>query len=230
MNWNCNSVSVICRVTWCIIFIIYPTIKNEFDINCFSLWTFFCKFNILSIKFNYAFSFSLLKLYQSWLHPPVSSYDSLTTNLLDFCAFGCLMFLIFVREAFLILLPLNTFKCFLVGGSLFNLSWIIFYPRLGSRSSPYFAINVVTRSDDPAYQLPFFRKKFTNYAENIFCYLLPSSLWNLLLSPATDVRFMPRQDVFLFVLGLLKKLNHYYCINANKYFSYWQNFRLLYFL
>ena len=66
VKWNRKSVSVICRVTW---FIIRPTIWNEFDIVCIKLWAFFCKFYMLSIKFNYAAPFSLLKLFKSWFHP-----------------------------------------------------------------------------------------------------------------------------------------------------------------
>ena len=33
------------------------------------LFFFFCKFYMLSVKFNYAAPFSLLKLFQSWFHP-----------------------------------------------------------------------------------------------------------------------------------------------------------------
>ena len=46
--------SVICRVTWCIFVHHSPYHMNEFDIACIKLWTFFCKFYMLSIKFNYA--------------------------------------------------------------------------------------------------------------------------------------------------------------------------------
>ena len=100
VNWNRQSVSVICGVTW---FIIRPTIWNKFDIVCIKLWAFFCKFYMLSIKFNYAAPFCLLKLFQSWFHPSARSFDLLATFLLVFCAFGCLIFLPSVRETFLIL-------------------------------------------------------------------------------------------------------------------------------
>ena len=62
----------------------------------------FCKFYLLSVKFNYAAPFSLLKLFQSWFHPSARSFDLLATFLLVFCAFGYLTFLPFVRETFLI--------------------------------------------------------------------------------------------------------------------------------
>ena len=39
--WNCNSVSIISEVSDVFLFIICPTIRNEFDINCTKLWTFF---------------------------------------------------------------------------------------------------------------------------------------------------------------------------------------------
>ena len=83
MKWNRKSVSVICRVTW---FIIRPTIWNEFDIVCIKLsaFFFFCKFYMLSVKFNYAAPFSLLKLFQSWFHPSARSFDLLATFLLVF--------------------------------------------------------------------------------------------------------------------------------------------------
>ena len=102
VKWNRKSVSVICRVTW---FIIRPTIWNEFDIVCIKLWAFFFsfKFYMLSVKFNYAAPFSLLKLFQSWFHPSARSCDLLATFLLVFCVFGYLTFLPFVRETFLIL-------------------------------------------------------------------------------------------------------------------------------
>ena len=58
-------------------------IRNEFDINYVKRWTFFCKFYILSIKFNYAASFSQLKL-QSWFHPSAGSFDLWATFLLVF--------------------------------------------------------------------------------------------------------------------------------------------------
>ena len=77
-------------------------IRNEFDINYVKLWTFFCRFYMLSIKFNYAASFSVLKL-QSWFHPSAGSFDLWATFLLVFCAFGCFTFLLFVRKRFLIL-------------------------------------------------------------------------------------------------------------------------------
>ena len=64
---------------------------------------FFCKFYIVSVKFNYAVPFSLLKLFQSWFHSSVRSFDLLATFLLVFCAFGCLIFLPFACETFLIL-------------------------------------------------------------------------------------------------------------------------------
>ena len=60
-------------------------------------------FYMLSVKFNYAAPFSLLKLFQSWFHPSARSFDLLETFLLVFCAFGYLIFLPFVRETFLIL-------------------------------------------------------------------------------------------------------------------------------
>ena len=84
VTWNRKLVSVICRVTW---FIIRPTIWNEFDIVCIKLWAFFFffKFYMLSVKFNYAAPFSLLKLFQSWFHPLVRSFDLLGTFLLVFC-------------------------------------------------------------------------------------------------------------------------------------------------
>ena len=100
VKWNRKSVSVICRVTW---FIICPTIWNEFDIVCIKLWALFCKFYMLSVKFNYAASFSLLKLFQSCFHPSARSFDHLATFLLVFCVFGYLTFLPFVRQTFLIL-------------------------------------------------------------------------------------------------------------------------------
>ena len=67
------------------------------------LFFFFCKFYMLSVKFNYAAPFSLLKLFQSWFHPSARSFDLLATFLLVFCAFGCLIFFPFVRETFLLL-------------------------------------------------------------------------------------------------------------------------------
>ena len=57
------------------LFIIYPIIRNGFDTNCVKLWTFFCKFYMLSIKFNYAALFSLWKLLQSWFHLAASSFS-----------------------------------------------------------------------------------------------------------------------------------------------------------
>ena len=60
-----------------------PPIRNEFDINYVKLWTFFCRFYMLSIKFNYAASFSVLKL-QSWFHPSAGSFDLWATFLLVF--------------------------------------------------------------------------------------------------------------------------------------------------
>ena len=66
------------------------------------LFFFFCKFYMLSVKFNYAAPFSLLKLFQSWFHPSARSFDLLATFLLVLCAFGYLTFLPFVRETFLI--------------------------------------------------------------------------------------------------------------------------------
>ena len=102
VKWNRKSVSVICRVTW---FIIRPSISNEFDIVCIKFWAFFFffyKFYMLSVKFNYAAPFSLLKLFQSWFHPSARSFDLLATFLLVLCAFGYLTFLPFVRETFLI--------------------------------------------------------------------------------------------------------------------------------
>ena len=59
------------------------TIRNGFDINCIRLWTFFCKFYMLSIKFNYAAPFSLLKLLQIWFHLSASLFD-------PFVSFLCL--------------------------------------------------------------------------------------------------------------------------------------------
>ena len=67
------------------------------------IFFFFCKFYMLSVKFNYAAPFSLLKLFQSWFHPSARSFDLLATFLLVFCAFGYLTFLPFVLETFLIL-------------------------------------------------------------------------------------------------------------------------------
>ena len=100
MRWNRKSVSIICRVSW---FIIRPTMWNEFDIVCIKLWTFFfCKFYMLSVKFNYAAPFSLLKLFQSWLYPSARSFDLLATFLWVFCAFSYLTFPPFVSETFLI--------------------------------------------------------------------------------------------------------------------------------
>ena len=68
-----------------------------------ALGIFFCKFYMLSVMFNYAATFSLLKRFQSWFHPSARSFDLLTTFLLVFCAFGYLTFPPFVRETFLIL-------------------------------------------------------------------------------------------------------------------------------
>ena len=99
---NRKSVSVICRVRW---LIICTTTWNKFDIVCIKLcafFFFFCKFYMLSVKFNYAAPFSLLKLFQSWFHPSARSFDLLATFLLVLCAFGYLTFLPFVRETFLI--------------------------------------------------------------------------------------------------------------------------------
>ena len=126
VTWNRKSVSVICRVTW---FIIRPTIWNEFDIVCIKLWAFFffCKFYMLSVKFNYAAPFSLLKLFQSWFHPSARSFDLLATFLLVFCVFGYLTFLPFVLETFLILWNVKRgifcatafHCCFLISHSMF---------------------------------------------------------------------------------------------------------------
>ena len=59
--------------------IIFPTIRNGFDINCVKLWVFFCKFCMLSIKFNYTASSSILKLLESCFHPSARSFDFLTS-------------------------------------------------------------------------------------------------------------------------------------------------------
>ena len=72
-NWNPNSVSVICGVTWCAFVHHLPCHKKGSDINCAKLWTFFCKFYVLSIKFSCTAPFTLLKLLQSWFHPSASS-------------------------------------------------------------------------------------------------------------------------------------------------------------
>ena len=88
---------------------------------------FFCKFYMLSVKFNYAAPFSLLKLFQSWFHPSARSFDLLTTFLLVFCVFGYLTFLPFVLETFLILWNVKRgifcatafHCCFLISHSMF---------------------------------------------------------------------------------------------------------------
>lgn len=59
--------------------IIFPTIRNGFDINCVKLWVFFCKFCMLSIKFNYTAPSSILKLLESCFHPSARSFDFLTS-------------------------------------------------------------------------------------------------------------------------------------------------------
>ena len=64
------------------LFIICLAIRKGSDINCVKLWTFFCKFYVLSTKFNYAAPFSLFH------RPSVSSFDPLATFLLVF--FVCL--------------------------------------------------------------------------------------------------------------------------------------------
>ena len=84
---------------------------------------FFGKFYMLSINFNYAAAFFLLKLLQSWFHPLASSFDLLATFLLVFCAFGYLTFLPFVRETFLILWNIKRGFCFLTA---FNYCLLIF--------------------------------------------------------------------------------------------------------
>ena len=58
---------------------------------------------ILHAAGNLFYMFSIKKPFQSWFHPSSrSSFDLLANFLLVFCAFGCLTFLPFVREAFLI--------------------------------------------------------------------------------------------------------------------------------
>ena len=67
---------------------------------------------MLSIKFNYAAPFSLLKLIQSSFYPSASSFDPLATFLVVFCTFRCLTFLPFVRKTFLIKWNVKPDFCF----------------------------------------------------------------------------------------------------------------------
>ena len=92
--------------------IVHPTIRIGFDIVCVKLWSYFCKFGMLSIKFNYAAPFSLLKLVQSSFYPSASSFDPLATFLVVFCTFRCLTFLPFVRKTLLIKWNVKPDFCF----------------------------------------------------------------------------------------------------------------------
>ena len=112
MNWNPNfQINVICRVTWFIFVHHLPYLKKWI---CYELrqalaiW----KFYILSIKFNYAAAFYSIKT-SSKLVPSVGELVWPFGNFLFvFCAFGCLTFLPFVRETFLILWNVKLGFCF----------------------------------------------------------------------------------------------------------------------
>ena len=112
MNWNPNFlINVICRVTWFIFVHHLPYLKKWI---CYELrqalaiW----KFYILSIKFNYAAAFYSIKT-SSKLVPSVGELAWPFGNFLFvFCDFGCLTFLLFVREPFLILLNVKRGFCF----------------------------------------------------------------------------------------------------------------------
>ena len=98
------------------------TIRNGFDINCIRLWTFFCKFYMLLIKFNYAAPFSLLKLLQIWFHPSASLFNT-------FVRFLCLRFLTFltlVRDTLLIRWNVKRGFCFTMSFTAVYVNWWCF--------------------------------------------------------------------------------------------------------
>ena len=87
------------------LFIICPAIGKGSDVNCVKLWTFFCKFYLLSIKSSYAAPFSLLKLLQSWFHPSASSVFDPVKFKARFLFCDCLS-LLFIDT------PLSLLQCF----------------------------------------------------------------------------------------------------------------------
>ena len=156
------------------LFTICPAIRKGSDRNnCIKLWTLFCKFYVLLIKFNRAAPFFLLKLLQSWFHPSASSVLILR-NLkrgfalrLPFIAvywYPTQSFAVFliVKVFTLIIVMTKTIACIwkffrLVVFSCLYPSSSSFYPRLkllsGSQSSPYFVANIIKSMDGSAYRL-----------------------------------------------------------------------------
>ena len=109
MNWNPNS--VICRVTRCI-FVHHLSYHKK--LICYKLRPALTisKFYMLSIKFNYAAAFYSIKT-SSKLVPSVGELVWPFGNFLFvFCVFGCLTFLPFVCETFLILWNVKRGFCF----------------------------------------------------------------------------------------------------------------------
>ena len=100
-NWNPNSVSVI-YATWFVFVHHLPFHKKGIWYKLRQALDIFCEFYVLSIKFNYAAPFSLLKLLQSWFHPSLSSVlDPVKARFL-FC--DCLS-LLFINT------PLSLLQC-----------------------------------------------------------------------------------------------------------------------
>ena len=91
------------------LFIICPAIRKGSDVNCVKLWTFFCKFYLLSIKSSYAAPFSLLKLLQSWFHPSASSVFDPVKFKARFLFCDCLS-LLFINTPLSILLRFSSSK------------------------------------------------------------------------------------------------------------------------
>ena len=75
VKWYGTSFNEICGLTWCIFVHHLPYHKNYTWYTYFKLWIFFRKFCMLSIKFNYAAPFFLLRLVQSCFHSSASSFD-----------------------------------------------------------------------------------------------------------------------------------------------------------
>ena len=108
-NWNPNSVSVICGVTWCTFVQHFPCHKKGIWYKLLQALDIFCKFYVLSIKFNYAAPFSLLKLLQSWFHPSASSVFDPVKFKARFLFCDCLS-LLFINTPLSILLRFSSSK------------------------------------------------------------------------------------------------------------------------
>ena len=165
MNWNPNSVSnLICRVTWCIFIHHLPYHKKWIRYELRQALAIF-RFCMLSIKLVMLLHFILLKLLQSWARLTLFG-----NFLFVFCAFGCLTFLPFLHEPFLILGNVKRDFCF---ATAFHCCLLILHSVFCSLILEAFTlINVVTKVTACIWK----------FVLQVGCFLLPFSLLKYFLS------------------------------------------------